>query len=376
MTGLTDKVQFFLQFTLKRADCPEQVGIPHALSAGETQKRGQQFPLPDSSRPFSQNSPNIPVKVVSRSFRIYWTALTQFTLLNSSVPILNGISGPGFCSDVASCRQTLQNRCIRSTAFMRPARYTQNDHSLQRTPCGVPSDRIARAVMFKRLGRFVSEQSCFVRVFFSEIQSTGALLPSSRYVAQALTSPLREAGKPIRVLEVGPGTGSVTSQIVQLLQPGDQFDLVELNPSFVQHLRRRFDQEAAFRQVANISHLHEMPLEAFHSDQPYDIIISGLPFNNFTAAQVESWLTQFERLLAPHGVLSYFEYQHVRRIRGIVAGRQERKRLSELEQLFRAHFPGRHFRRDTILCNVPPAWVQHLRKRSDDAEAAAVPSPN
>jgi len=40
---------------------------------------------------------------------------------------------------------------------------------------------------------------------------------------------LRKPRGPSRILEVGPGTGPVTKKILDHLQPGDQFDAVEIN---------------------------------------------------------------------------------------------------------------------------------------------------
>ena len=42
-------------------------------------------------------------------------------------------------------------------------------------------------------------------------QTTGAILPSSRGLARAMTRPMRQAKGPRRILEVGPGTGAVDS---------------------------------------------------------------------------------------------------------------------------------------------------------------------
>src|SRR5260370_26052180 len=56
--------------------------------------------------------------------------------------------------------------------------------------------------------------------------STGAILPSSRFLARALVSQLRGPRAPARILEVGPGTGSVTRAIARCLGPDHPLDTV------------------------------------------------------------------------------------------------------------------------------------------------------
>src|SRR5438046_695234 len=99
--------------------------------------------------------------------------------------------------------------------------------------------------------RFWADCGAFLRAFRHNFHTTGAILPSSRFLARALASDLRGPRGPARVLEVGPGTGAVTREIVRLLGSEDRLDAVEINPQFVQHLRRRFVQDKLFRSRAD-----------------------------------------------------------------------------------------------------------------------------
>src|SRR3712207_2100544 len=54
----------------------------------------------------------------------------------------------------------------------------------------------------------------FLRQFRRQFETTGAVAPSSRFLAAAMTGPLSRRTKPARILEVGPGTGAVTRKIV------------------------------------------------------------------------------------------------------------------------------------------------------------------
>ncbi|MGH7200928.1 MAG: rRNA adenine N-6-methyltransferase family protein, partial [Planctomycetaceae bacterium] len=99
----------------------------------------------------------------------------------------------------------------------------------------------------------------FFRQFRGRSKSIGAIVPSSRFLAGAITEPYRRRKRPARILEVGPGTGAVTRKIVERLTPDDRFDLVELNESFAALLQRRFRVDPVFRRVAAHSNVHVCP---------------------------------------------------------------------------------------------------------------------
>jgi len=203
------------------------------------------------------------------------------------------------------------------------------------------------------------------RLFFGQyirhFRATGAVSPSGRRLAEALARFVPAAGRPRRVLEVGPGTGAVTTRIVADLGTQDRLDLVELNDRFVEHLQRRFQNEPAFAKVADRAQLIHRPLEELPCQPVYDLIVSGLPLNNFSADEVEEFLQLFSRMLVPGGILSFFEYIGVRSAKALIGGRQERERLRRISRILGDSFKRYEFRRDCVWPNVPPAWVHHLR---------------
>ncbi len=226
--------------------------------------------------------------------------------------------------------------------------------------------------------RLLADYGLFLKEFRRTFHTTGALLPSSPLLARALARHVgagdnrsaadvanaadvtdEAAGK--RILEVGPGTGAVTRSIVKRMGPRDTLDLVEFNERFVERLRQAFASDPLLQSVAERTTIvHQMIQDVEHTHQ-YDVIVSGLPLNNFAVADVESILEKFRLLAKPTGTLSFFEYIAVRPLRGAVSGRDERQRLRgvgrALGELFRQH----PTRRQSIWINVPPAWVHHVR---------------
>lgn len=209
--------------------------------------------------------------------------------------------------------------------------------------------------------RRLSETWLFLREFRRNFHTTGAILPSGRRLSAALARNVGRRGVPERVLEVGPGTGAVTRHIVPALGPEDRLDLVELNASFAARLREDFQTDPLLRPVAERVRVIESPIQELDHDTKYDVIVSGLPLNNFSAEMVEQILDALQRLAAPGGVLSFFEYIAIRRARAMISGPAERGRLRGIGLALDRVLDGHEIARDAVWSNVPPAWVHHVR---------------
>ena len=209
------------------------------------------------------------------------------------------------------------------------------------------------------------------RTVFAEFRrtyrTTGTLMPSSRPLSRALARYVRQGSRSAgnasvrRILEIGPGTGPVTRSIVDALRPTDRLDLVELNDTFVDVLKGRFDAEPPFQSVADQVRILHQPVQDLLGEQPYDLIISGLPLNNFEVEEVEKILDVLRQLLAPGGTLSFFEYIAVRKAKAAISGSQQRRRLRGVARVVGHFLAEGEFKRDCVLTNVPPAWVHHVR---------------
>jgi phospholipid N-methyltransferase len=214
----------------------------------------------------------------------------------------------------------------------------------------------------------------FFREFQRQYRTTGAVCPSGRALSKALTRFVRQgkngAPAPRRILEVGPGSGAVTELIVSNLNPHDRLDLVEINDSFVVFLRQRLEGEPLLRAAAGQIQIFHRPVEQMVDQPPYDLIVSGLPLNNFSAAEVERILNVLAVLLKPGGRLSFFEYIAIRKMRALVSGQADRQRLRSIGQLLTAALSKGEVAREAVWLNVPPAWVHHVDLHREAAVAA------
>lgn len=202
----------------------------------------------------------------------------------------------------------------------------------------------------------------FWRAFRSSFRTTGAILPSGRRLSRALARFVAESSnRPRRILEVGPGTGPATREIAAVLGPEDRLDLVEVNEEFVRRLRERLQTDPPMAAVAERVRVLQGRVEDLPRDDGYDVIVSGLPLNNFSVAEVDTILRGFSELARPGAMLSFFEYIGLRRLKASVVGRAERERLRGIGRLFESLLSGREVRREAVWLNVPPAWVHHVK---------------
>src|SRR5947208_11326684 len=113
----------------------------------------------------------------------------------------------------------------------------------------------------------------FLRICRNNFRTTGAILPSSRFLARALVKHLEDPRPPARILEVGPGSGSVTVEIARRMHPDDRLDAVEINRHFVDLLTQRVAREEAFRPVRDQIEIVHAGLQDLPGESVYDYIV-------------------------------------------------------------------------------------------------------
>ncbi|MEU5594567.1 methyltransferase domain-containing protein [Streptomyces sp. NPDC020298] len=196
-----------------------------------------------------------------------------------------------------------------------------------------------------------------------DLRTTGAIAPSGKALARALTEPVRaQASGPLAVLEVGAGTGAVTRTLIPQLPRGSCLDIVEANPRFSAGLRHLVTAHPRLAAGAAQVDVHGTYVEQFDTDQRYDVIVSGLPLTNFTPVQVERIMARYMELLHPGGTLTYFAYLGTRRARAVTASRTEARRHAAVDEVMTAYQRSYATGRWTVWANLPPAYVWHLQR--------------
>jgi phosphatidylethanolamine/phosphatidyl-N-methylethanolamine N-methyltransferase len=146
----------------------------------------------------------------------------------------------------------------------------------------------------------IDQRREFWRSWIRDPRKIGAIAPSSRVLAALMARGLTSGA---RVLELGAGTGSVTSAILAAgIHPQD-LCVVEQNRDFLPLLRNRFPQVRLLQ--ADATALEQWGHEL---GPPVDFVISSLPLVLFSPAQRAAAVRGALSVLAPEGQLHQFTY--------------------------------------------------------------------
>jgi phospholipid N-methyltransferase len=198
----------------------------------------------------------------------------------------------------------------------------------------------------------------FYEQAFKEARQVGAFSFTSNAVCDALIEPIkRRDGKPLRVVELGAGTGAITRAVLKKLQPGDHFDVYEINSAFAKILREEF---GAIKNGPSIEIL-ETDVELIPSDVKYDVIVSSLPLMNFPPDKVRRVFDILADRLTPDGIICYYDYW-AKEVRTVIGNAAERQRTRGVVAATRDFHGRMKYRRKIIFRNIPPARVHYLQK--------------
>jgi len=186
----------------------------------------------------------------------------------------------------------------------------------------------------------------FLREFLRDPSRTGAVAPSSRRLATAITAPIPERGDPV-VVELGPGTGAFTEMIQSRLTGRGRHLAIELNPTLAELLTAR---HPSVEVVTGDATATDRLLTA-RGVPAADVVISGLPWVAFPKDVQVATLDAVHSSLHPAGAFTTFGYVLTRQT---PAARRFRQLLHER---FEEVVTGR-----TVLANLPPAFVYHARR--------------
>jgi phosphatidylethanolamine/phosphatidyl-N-methylethanolamine N-methyltransferase len=199
-----------------------------------------------------------------------------------------------------------------------------------------------------------SDAFSFFQCFLKYPTAIGSFIPSSHALASTIAACVDRDARPKRILEIGGGTGTFTQAILERLTPSDTFDVVDINPRCCGILQRKF---CGVEQLK----VHHLSIMDWNPAAPYDVIVHGLPLNNFRPAFARAILEKLHSLLCPWGKVAYFEYAVLPRLRAfgrrVLNYRKYKQFLKTLEMKERFRRTFAHSREEIVWANIPPAVV-------------------
>ncbi len=117
--------------------------------------------------------------------------------------------------------------------------------------------------------------------------------------------------RPLRILEVGSGTGALTAQLVPLLPPGSTLVCSDLSVAFLSHLKHRFGEGTLQTTTFDLD-------KPDGADGPFDVIVAANVLH--ATADLDAALRALRQRLAPGGLLGLVELQRAPRWIDLVFG--------------------------------------------------------
>ncbi|GAA4903475.1 class I SAM-dependent methyltransferase [Streptomonospora salina] len=227
-----------------------------------------------------------------------------------------------------------------------------------------PQKQLQSTGLDSRLG----DAGLFVRQAVRTFRATGAVAPSSRGLGNALARFVDERATPdapLSIMEAGAGTGAVSRVIAEHMREGDTIDLVESNPEFAGRLADQLTTDPELARIADSATVHQKLVTDLGTDRGYDVIISGLPFANFTAEEVREILEYYFTVLRPGGRLSLFGYLYTKQVKAVVAPREDYLRQARSGWVVEEWVNRYGIGTERVMANLPPAWIQHLQRPAE-----------
>lgn len=174
----------------------------------------------------------------------------------------------------------------------------------------------------------------------------GAIAPSSQRLAALLASVVPTVGAPV-VVELGPGTGAVSSAIAARLPGSARHLAVELDPAMAAHLQQRRPTVEVI--VADADELGR--LLAMRDIGAVTAVVSGLPWSLFDPDSQQRILRQIAAAIGADGAFSTFTYAHATPLSGARVFQRSLERIFDEVQVSRV-----------VWRNLPPAFCYICRR--------------
>lgn len=176
--------------------------------------------------------------------------------------------------------------------------------------------------------------------------TVGAVAPCSSQLAARLAAVVPRVGDPV-VVELGPGTGSVTTAIECRLGGRGRHVAVEIDPVLANYLRAEHPGVEVL--VGDAVELER--LFAVHQLPAVDVVVSGLPWSLIDPERQRAIVEATARSMARRGCFTTFAYVHAL---SMSRARQFRTLLGEIfDEVLTTR---------TIWWNLPPAVTYACRR--------------
>jgi phospholipid N-methyltransferase len=148
-------------------------------------------------------------------------------------------------------------------------------------------------------------KSTFLKEFFDKKGIVGSVVPSSRFLIQMMLRRIDFENTKL-IVELGPGTGVITDEIIKQLKPNSQLLVIELNDTFYKNLKTRISDPRVLIKKGCATDLPRF-INALGIEKS-DYIVSSLPLAILPHILRKRIVLDISTHLKPSGSFIQFQY--------------------------------------------------------------------
>lgn len=145
----------------------------------------------------------------------------------------------------------------------------------------------------------------FFKQFIRDYKEIGSVTPSSRFLVRKMLKAMNFDSARVLV-ELGPGTGCFTEEILRKMSPDAVLVVFETNKAFCDTLGEKYP-DPRMKIVNDTAEKIGEYLNKFGLDKA-DVVLSGLPLTNIPDPAKSNIVAESARCLKPGGIFTQYQY--------------------------------------------------------------------
>ena len=162
-----------------------------------------------------------------------------------------------------------------------------------------------RRFVRRAIRRGTSPRWQFLRGFLKNPVMVGSVIPSSRILIDKMLGPVDWAATKVFV-EYGPGVGTFTRPILELLGDDATLVTIDTNPEFTDFLKRDIDDERLVAVTGSAADVERILEERGFAHADY--VLSGLPFSTLPPGVGAEISAATSRVIRPGGAFLVYQF--------------------------------------------------------------------
>ena len=162
-----------------------------------------------------------------------------------------------------------------------------------------------RRLVRRSAGRSESPYWQFLRGFLKHPVMVGSIIPSSRTLIEHMLRPVDWKNTKLFV-EYGPGVGTFTRPILELLPDDATLIAIDTNPDFVRFLRESIDDDRLIAVNGSAADVERIIAERGFDHADY--VVSGLPFSTLPAGVGDDIANATAKVVRPGGAFLVYQF--------------------------------------------------------------------